>query len=154
MPNMRTEHLPKVLVTSFGDQMDVDIAERGQPAVRVVDEVRLRAVLDDQPIVSGSAIEDTLEHTGVREGFDYVFLGDVLIHTLYPLKALASLAALCEVAEESAGDSWLAAFPVSPASVESSVRSVTTIPSECSRMRTRAARATASAAAPLARASR
>jgi SAM-dependent methyltransferase len=37
----------------------------------------------------------TLERTGVREGFDYVFLGDVLIHTLYPLKALASLAALC-----------------------------------------------------------
>jgi SAM-dependent methyltransferase len=38
----------------------------------------------------------TLERTGVREGFDYVFLGDVLIHTLYPLKALASLAALCK----------------------------------------------------------
>jgi len=37
----------------------------------------------------------TLERTGVREGFDFVFLGDVLIHTLYPLKALASLAALC-----------------------------------------------------------
>lgn len=37
----------------------------------------------------------TLERTGVREGFDYVFLGDVLIHTLYPLRALASLAALC-----------------------------------------------------------
>ena len=38
----------------------------------------------------------TLERTGVREGFDYVFLGDVLIHILYPLKALASLAALCK----------------------------------------------------------
>ena len=37
----------------------------------------------------------TLERTGVREGFDLVFLGDVLIHTLYPLKALASLASLC-----------------------------------------------------------
>jgi tRNA (mo5U34)-methyltransferase len=37
----------------------------------------------------------TLERTGVREGFDLVFFGDVLIHTLYPLKALASLAALC-----------------------------------------------------------
>lgn len=38
----------------------------------------------------------TLERTGVREGFDLVFFGDVLIHTLYPLKALASLAALCK----------------------------------------------------------
>jgi tRNA (mo5U34)-methyltransferase len=38
----------------------------------------------------------SLERTGVREGFDYVFLGDVLIHTLYPLKALAALAALCK----------------------------------------------------------
>ena len=37
----------------------------------------------------------TVERTGVREGFDFVFFGDVLIHTLYPLKALASLAALC-----------------------------------------------------------
>lgn len=37
----------------------------------------------------------TLERTGVREGFDLVFIGDVLIHTLYPLKALAALAPLC-----------------------------------------------------------
>lgn len=38
----------------------------------------------------------TLERTGVREGFDLVFFGDVLIHTLYPLKALAALAGLCK----------------------------------------------------------
>lgn len=38
----------------------------------------------------------TLERTGVREGFDLVFFGDVLIHTLYPLKALAALASLCK----------------------------------------------------------
>ncbi len=37
----------------------------------------------------------TVERTGVREGFDFVFFGDVMIHTLYPLKALAALAALC-----------------------------------------------------------
>lgn len=37
----------------------------------------------------------TLERTGVREGFDLVFIGDVLIHTLYPLRALAALAPLC-----------------------------------------------------------
>jgi tRNA (mo5U34)-methyltransferase len=38
----------------------------------------------------------TLERTGVREGFDLIFLGDVLIHTLYPLKALAALAPMCK----------------------------------------------------------
>ena len=45
----------------------------------------------------------TLERTGVREGFDLVFLGDVLIHTLYPLKALAALAPLCRGALVFAG---------------------------------------------------
>ena len=35
------------------------------------------------------------EKTGVRDGFDLVFAGDVLVHTLYPLKALAALAPLC-----------------------------------------------------------
>ena len=33
--------------------------------------------------------------TGVPDGFDLVFVGDVLVHTLYPLKALAALAPLC-----------------------------------------------------------
>jgi tRNA (mo5U34)-methyltransferase len=37
----------------------------------------------------------TLEKAGVPEGFDLVFAGDVLVHTLYPLKALAALAAVC-----------------------------------------------------------
>lgn len=37
----------------------------------------------------------TAEKTGVPEGFDLVFVGDVLLHTLYPLKALAAVAALC-----------------------------------------------------------
>lgn len=34
-------------------------------------------------------------NTGVPEGFDLIFVGDVLVHTLYPLKALAALAPLC-----------------------------------------------------------
>ncbi|HVV46745.1 MAG TPA: hypothetical protein VHC72_16140 [Bryobacteraceae bacterium] len=38
----------------------------------------------------------TLEKTGVPEGFDLVFVGDVLVHTLYPLKALAALAGVCK----------------------------------------------------------
>ncbi len=37
----------------------------------------------------------TAEKAGVPEGFDLVFVGDVLVHTLYPLKALAALAELC-----------------------------------------------------------
>lgn len=35
------------------------------------------------------------EKAGVPQGFDLVFVGDVLVHTLYPLRALAALAALC-----------------------------------------------------------
>lgn len=35
------------------------------------------------------------EKLGVADGFDLVFVGDVLVHTLYPLKALAALAPLC-----------------------------------------------------------
>jgi SAM-dependent methyltransferase len=43
-----------------------------------------------------SAIYDlTVENLGVANGFDLVFVGDVLVHALYPLKALAALAPLC-----------------------------------------------------------
>jgi hypothetical protein len=35
------------------------------------------------------------EELGGRE-FDLVFVGDVLVHTLYPLRALAALAPLCK----------------------------------------------------------
>jgi tRNA (mo5U34)-methyltransferase len=40
----------------------------------------------------------TLEKLGMASenaGFDLIFVGDVLVHTLYPLKALAALAPLC-----------------------------------------------------------
>ena len=37
----------------------------------------------------------TLEKLGVPHGFDLIFVGDVLVHTLYPLKALAALEPLC-----------------------------------------------------------
>ncbi len=51
----------------------------------------------------GSAVERcystiydlTAGKLGVPDGFDLVFVGDVLVHTLYPLKALAALAPLC-----------------------------------------------------------
>jgi hypothetical protein len=35
------------------------------------------------------------EKVGGRE-FDLIFVGDVLVHTLYPLRALAALAPLCK----------------------------------------------------------
>jgi len=37
----------------------------------------------------------TADNTGAGDGFDLIFVGDVLVHTLYPLKALAALAPLC-----------------------------------------------------------
>jgi tRNA (mo5U34)-methyltransferase len=37
----------------------------------------------------------TGERTGVESGFDLIFVCDVLVHTLNPLKALAALAPLC-----------------------------------------------------------
>jgi len=40
-----------------------------------------------------SVYDLTAAKTG-RDGFDLVFLGDILVHTLYPLKALAAAAAL------------------------------------------------------------
>jgi tRNA (mo5U34)-methyltransferase len=38
----------------------------------------------------------TPERAGMPGGFDLVFVGDVLVHTLYPLKALAAIAPLCQ----------------------------------------------------------
>jgi tRNA (mo5U34)-methyltransferase len=35
------------------------------------------------------------EKLGMKDGFDFIFVGDVLLHLLYPLKALAALAPLC-----------------------------------------------------------
>ena len=37
----------------------------------------------------------TAEKAVVPQGFDLVFVGDVLLHSLYPLKALAAIAPLC-----------------------------------------------------------
>jgi tRNA (mo5U34)-methyltransferase len=37
----------------------------------------------------------TLEKAGAPGGFDLIFVGDVLLHTLYPLKALSALAPMC-----------------------------------------------------------
>jgi tRNA (mo5U34)-methyltransferase len=37
----------------------------------------------------------SLEKLGASKPFDLVFVGDVLVHTLYPLRALAAIAAVC-----------------------------------------------------------
>jgi hypothetical protein len=42
-----------------------------------------------------STIYDLSKENLGREEFDLVFLGDILLHTLYPLKALAAAAAVC-----------------------------------------------------------
>lgn len=42
-----------------------------------------------------STIYDLSKEKVGRDDFDLVFLGDILVHTLYPLKALAAVASLC-----------------------------------------------------------
>src|SRR6202008_984093 len=42
-----------------------------------------------------STIYDLSEEKLGRDNFDLVFLGDIIVHTLYPLKALAAVAPLC-----------------------------------------------------------
>jgi len=42
-----------------------------------------------------STVYDLSKDSLGRDGFDLVFLGDIILHTLYPLKALAAIAPLC-----------------------------------------------------------
>lgn len=89
----------------FPDGLDIDSLRRGDS------ERELYRCLLDGPFQFckerlGSKVERcystiydlTPEKLGVENsfpGFDLIFLGDVLVHTLYPLKALAALAPLC-----------------------------------------------------------
>jgi tRNA (mo5U34)-methyltransferase len=55
-----------------------------------------RQRLDSEVERCYSTIYDlTAQNTGIQDGFDLIFVGDVLVHALYPLKALAALAPLC-----------------------------------------------------------
>jgi len=55
-----------------------------------------RARLGARPHRCYSTIYDVnAEKCGVPEGFDLVFIGDVLLHTLEPLRALSAVAAVC-----------------------------------------------------------
>ena len=52
--HVRAEHVPQALVAALADQVQVDLAERGQPAVRVVDD-RRRARRSARPAGSPAA---------------------------------------------------------------------------------------------------
>ena len=50
--HVRAEHLPQLLVPALADQVQVELAERRQEAVRVVDDVRVAVVVGDlEPVV-------------------------------------------------------------------------------------------------------
>ena len=51
---MGAQGVPQALVATLADQVQVDLAERRQPAVRVVDGVRVLAVADQQAVVARS----------------------------------------------------------------------------------------------------
>lgn len=86
----------------FPDGLDLESMRRGDTAQE------LHRCLLDGPFrfcqrQLGSSVERyystvydlSAENAGVPAGFDLVFVGDVLVHTLYPLKALAAIAPLC-----------------------------------------------------------
>ena len=76
---MRAEHVPQPFVTSLADQVQVDLAERRQPAVRVVDDVDALAVAHREPVVGGRAGHDPGEQAGVvhpGERLDLLALSD------------------------------------------------------------------------------
>jgi len=102
-PGQNVENsLRKIERMIFPDGLDLDSMRRG------CSERELYRCLLDGPFHFcrerlGSRVERcystiydlTAEKTGLQEGFDLVFVGDVLVHTLYPLRALAALAPLC-----------------------------------------------------------
>jgi SAM-dependent methyltransferase len=94
--------LRKIERMIFPDHLDLDSMRRRDP------EPELYRCLLEGPFRFcserlGSKVERcystiydaTREKLGVMEGFDLIFIGDVLVHNLYPLKALAALAPLC-----------------------------------------------------------
>lgn len=93
--------LQKIERMTFPDGLDLESKRRKDP------EPELYRCMLDGPFRFcharlGSKVERcystiydaTGERLGVRDGFDLIFIGDVLLHTLYPLKALAALAPL------------------------------------------------------------
>ena len=60
---MGAEHVPQPFVSALADQMQIDLAERRQEAVRVVDDETRVAVGDLEPVVAYLlAFQHRLEH--------------------------------------------------------------------------------------------
>ena len=65
-PDVGAEDVPEVLVPALADQVQVDVAEGGQPAVGVVDLVdRAGAVVDPHPVVADRTVDDGREDAAV-----------------------------------------------------------------------------------------
>ena len=64
--DVRTQDLPEVLVATLADQVQVDVAERRQPAVGVVDGPAVATGVGDlDAVVDGGSVEGDLEHPTV-----------------------------------------------------------------------------------------
>src|SRR5262249_6220485 len=59
--HVRAQDLPEVLVPALADQMQVDVAERRKPAVRIVHHERVVAITHLQPIVGRRAVDSAAE---------------------------------------------------------------------------------------------
>jgi hypothetical protein len=62
---MGAEHVPQPLVAALADQVQVDLTEGGQPAVRVVDDVDALAVAHRKAVVGGRPGHDAREQPGL-----------------------------------------------------------------------------------------
>jgi hypothetical protein len=49
---VRAEHIPQPFVATLPDQVQIDLAQRGQPAVRVITDLAVVAVTHPQPVVT------------------------------------------------------------------------------------------------------
>jgi tRNA (mo5U34)-methyltransferase len=83
----------------FPDSVDGLSEHRRRDSEREVYRCLLKAPFEFCRDRLGSGVErrfSTVYDLPANEKFDLVFVGDVLVHTLYPLKALASAAAACK----------------------------------------------------------
>ena len=65
VPDVGAQHVPEPLVAALADQVQVHLAQRGQPAVGVVDDVDPVGVAHGEPVVAGRAGDDAGEQAGV-----------------------------------------------------------------------------------------
>jgi hypothetical protein len=63
--HVRAEHVPEPLVAALADEVEVHLAQRREPAVRVVDDVDAVAVADPDAVVATRSLDDAGEEPGV-----------------------------------------------------------------------------------------